>query len=967
LTRPGAAAVVLALATAAGVRAGDATREHGFPLIQTYPVAALAAGADSQSYAIAFDGRGVLHLGNLAGIVVHDGAWWRVLPVGKARSAFNLTTDASGRVGVGGVDELGYVAADETGSPRFVSLLHLLPSGQQVFGQVLGVEPTPDGFAYLTAQSLLLWNGTQLVTVATFPADRPFPSMFSVGGALYVWTRDQGLSVLSGTQLSPVPGGEAFRGRRVDMLLPDPRGLIVSVRDEGLFFFARGSAVPLPREASRWAVANRITTGCRLPDGRAALGSMLGGLLLLRPNGSIDQTIDTMSGLPDDYVTGARLDAEGSLWLALDNGLARLEIASPLTVHDARSGLKGTSYFATRHRGSLWVGTSVGLFTLSGAGRFQQVRGLPPGSWSLLSLDNETLVGTGQGLYTVGERGAAQIRGTESLTAYALLRSSSDPSRVFIGADAGLGVLRRSASGWLYEGLVPGVRGEVRTLLERPGAIVWCGTTDGLVRVETSRSGPPFARPAGDAETFLHDVGGRLVATRGADVLSLDENTGVLSADPALSALQGHGAITQLTADSLGNVWANTRPPLVAVRRGTTFPDLRALVALAASAVERITPEPDGVVWLASDSGLYRHAGSFRDTAAVLPVPGVSRIVVGGDRVIFGGASGATPPLAQLAPETRRVRIEIAPLSYRPGVRYQTRLSPLDADWGAWTDSPQAELTGLPPGPYTLHLRTRGSSGEVSPTAAWSFRVLPPWYRTPGALALWAVLTAIAVIGYGRWRSRAATRLAHTLEARVATQTAELQRRVEELRVTHAELETAHAQLFEQTMQDDLTGLANRRRLQLRLAEEWLRARRHKSPVAFLLIDLDHFGVVNDSRGHREGDRYLRVIADHLAGHVHRPGDLVARYGGEEFAVLLPNTDLAGALQLAEQLRAGIEGLGLAPGIVPAGVLTASVGAAACVPPRDAPFEVVVEAADRALYEARSEGRNRVAAGHVPD
>jgi two-component system chemotaxis family response regulator WspR len=232
---------------------------------------------------------------------------------------------------------------------------------------------------------------------------------------------------------------------------------------------------------------------------------------------------------------------------------------------------------------------------------------------------------------------------------------------------------------------------------------------------------------------------------------------------------------------------------------------------------------------------------------------------------------------------------------------------------------------------------------------------------------LWLGLAALAVIGYGRLRSRAATQRASLLESRVAEQTAELQRRMEELRVAHAELESANAQLFEQSLLDDLTGLANRRRLQLRLAEEWMRARRHQVPVAFLLIDLDHFGVVNDTRGHREGDRYLRVIADHLAGHVHRPGDIVARYGGEEFAVLLPNTDLAGALQLAEQLRAGIEGLGLAPGIVPDGVLTASVGVAACIPPRDTPFEVVVEAADRALYQARSDGRNRVAAGDVPD
>jgi len=125
-------------------------------------------------------------------------------------------------------------------------------------------------------------------------------------------------------------------------------------------------------------------------------------------------------------------------------------------------------------------------------------------------------------------------------------------------------------------------------------------------------------------------------------------------------------------------------------------------------------------------------------------------------------------------------------------------------------------------------------------------------------------------------------------------------------------------------------------------------------PLAFALLDLDHFKLLNDTRGHGEGDRCLQQVARYLSGSLGRHSDLVARYGGEEFAILLPDTDLDGALLVAEQLRQGIEGLPIQ--------VTASVGVASMIPAPGQRLEDLVEAADRALYRAKTDGRNRVCA-----
>lgn len=105
---------------------------------------------------------------------------------------------------------------------------------------------------------------------------------------------------------------------------------------------------------------------------------------------------------------------------------------------------------------------------------------------------------------------------------------------------------------------------------------------------------------------------------------------------------------------------------------------------------------------------------------------------------------------------------------------------------------------------------------------------------------------------------------------------------------------------------DGLTGIANRRRFDEKLGQEWLRARRDKTPLALLMLDVDHFKLFNDRYGHQAGDDCLRRIAECLASMVARPGDLVARYGGEEFAVVLPSIDVDGALVVAQRMREAV-------------------------------------------------------------
>ncbi len=937
--------------------------ERGFPLIQTYVPS--VAEADTQNLDVTTDGQGLVYVGNGSGVLIYDGAWWRLLPVGKAKSVFSLSAGADGRVGVGGIDEIGYLAPDETGALRYVSLTNRIPLEERQFGQVGTVIARGSGFLYLTDRWLWFWDGSKLTTVARFSGVRPFATIFAADRDVYLWTQD-GLFEIEGTDVRPVPGGEAFRNRRVDLILPADRGSrLVSVRGEGLFLFQDGQALPFAPSASRWTAEKRLFNGRRLPDGRWALGSVLGGVLLLRPDGEIDQVIDTQVGLSDDYVSGMALDREGSLWLALNNGLARVEVSSPLSVIDRRANLQGGVYDVIRHRGQLWAATSEGLFSVGQEATF--VPGIPPAAWSLLSVDGDLIVGAGFGIFVVRGGQVREIPGTGQATSYGLERSRVDPNRVWVGTGDGLASIRREGEEWRSEGFIKGAPREMRRVIEGARGVLWCVTDfDGSFRVELSPGGRAarMSKLPGDPEAALVRVGDRILAESGGRLMRLDEDKGTLVEAPELTGIKVD-ELSFAAEDSEGNLWLANQPPLLARRRPGGW-ETRALLEIPARSVLALYAEPDGPVWLGTESGLLRYARPPGGQGPPLSAPLLARVATGRDKVLFGGAPGIRPRPAELTANVRRLRIDLAPLSFRAGLRYQTRLDPLDSQWNPSTPEPFAELTRLPPGDYTFHARTVSADGEEGPVASWPFTVLNPWYQTPWAIALWLTLGVILMSGYAQLRSLALQRRAGRLEARVAEQTVELRRTVEELRQAHGELESANARLADLSLRDDLTGIANRRRLQQVLAEEWNRARRHQRPVAFILLDLDHFKLLNDTRGHLAGDLCLQAIAHYLEGAVRRTGDLAARYGGEELAVLLPDTDLDGALDLAEELREGIETLAIPHPSAPLSRVTASFGVAATVPAPGEEPESLIELADSALYRAKTEGRNRVHADGEP-
>ena len=174
-------------------------------------------------------------------------------------------------------------------------------------------------------------------------------------------------------------------------------------------------------------------------------------------------------------------------------------------------------------------------------------------------------------------------------------------------------------------------------------------------------------------------------------------------------------------------------------------------------------------------------------------------------------------------------------------------------------------------------------------------------------------------------------------------------------------LQKANVELQRLAALDELTQIANRRRFDERFLQEWRRARRDHTPLALVLCDIDFFKRYNDTYGHLKGDDALKSVAQTLQAVLKRSMDLAARFGGEEFAIILPNTDIEGAISVAEDVKKAVEELQIEHSASNAGpFVTCSYGVAALTPVGDKTFKILIDMADKALYKAKAGGRNQI-------
>jgi diguanylate cyclase (GGDEF)-like protein len=256
------------------------------------------------------------------------------------------------------------------------------------------------------------------------------------------------------------------------------------------------------------------------------------------------------------------------------------------------------------------------------------------------------------------------------------------------------------------------------------------------------------------------------------------------------------------------------------------------------------------------------------------------------------------------------------------------------------------------------------SLGVISIWLAWHIDQRP--FNTGFAVLLVALMVFLII--NSEWMSKSFSEMVETSLERAAM-SKDLSSLTESLKTRNLQLQDARMQLAEQATIDEMTGLRNRRGVNIIINDELARMKRAQLPVSLIVLDVDHFKTYNDNYGHPAGDQVLQRIANVMLELTKRTGEFAARMGGEEFAMFFPSMKLATALEVAERVREGILNLRIPhEKSLTAEFVTVSIGVVSCVPDWELKFDQLLQAADEALYDSKTSGRNRIMVGDVaPD
>lgn len=755
------------------------------PVLRNYTSREYGA-ADPAVWSVLQDRRGVLFFGVSNMVLEYDGVTWRKIPVPSA-VVRSLAMDATGKIWVGAYGDFGYLEPDASGTLQYKSLLDKIPPEQRNFSDIWQVLITPQGNFFRSYERLFRWDGQSMHAWVT---KTRLEALSEVRGRIYTSQTGIGLQEIVGDELHELPGGGAYKNSRKLFLHPyDDRRILVSARSETLTLYDGEKVAPFPTPVDDYLKKSLLYTSIPLPDGGFCLTTVRGGAVILEHDGRLRRIVNPDAGLQNASAYAAYSDHEGALWLGLGRGITRVEVNSPISIF-SRDPAQGVA----RHGGSLYVvngasGTALSRLAPNSKTGLSSLQPIPASftqAFFEISFRDPAGKTPGQLLAATNE-GAMRIDGDTvspavprlqgpTLGAYVVMQSRKSPSRVVVGGVYFLSSMRWEGGKWIDEGRLPNFTDGVQSLAEQSDGTVWAGTTGGSVlRLEVPSTGMKDAKVVErlTEKDGLGKVGNSVIFAAGQVFVIPTPAKGILRWDGAVRRLVPDNRFWLPLPDSdaqanlfelpNGDVWSinessnNQRQGMFHRKPDGTYAlDEESFRRLSRFDNSGILSEPDGILWIAGNDGLVRFDQRVKPSGDQSFSALVRRVSSGSQDIVFGGTPVSGGSGVRLPYYRNSLRFEFAAPTYGDEAQttYQYRLEGADKDWSAWGKQKEANYGSLGPGSYQFQVRARNLEGRTGEEGVYNFIILPPWYRSWWAYALYLLLLLAGVYGADRFQRR---------------------------------------------------------------------------------------------------------------------------------------------------------------------------------------------------------------------
>ena len=757
-----------------------ASQAAGFMQIRNFPSGTYKGGP--QNWTAIQDSVGRLYVGNRDGMLTFDGARWSKYIIPNMTTVRSLMYDVkSGRIYAGASEEFGYFLPDSmSGNLAYHSLMDLFGNSGPNISEVWRIFSDGRFLFFQSDNHIIIYDGNSLLTAES---ENRISCSAMIGGHLLVGFENGNISELNGTDFTPLPGLESLRGLKIAAILPGKDSIIIATPLNGLFHFMDGKAVRLQTDIDSFIMDNQLF--CATNRGSDyVFGTVTGGAVIKNFLTGMTRYVNKESGLLNNTVLNAAFDKAGNIWLCLDNGLDYAVYNSPVSNLIGTANGIGAGYASIKYGSTVYFGTNQGLYSTpypfqNSPRPLALKRELQGQIWDLTPTDNGFFVAGDAGVFFFSQGKFEKIEGVTG--SYTVKPLCSEQALALTASYDGFHMLRPGAdASWHNCGLIPGDNGVRGRFCEDSDGILWVGHwLKGIYRMEfdpahqTFKNVTLFTVDNGLPSTLNNAVAllsGNAVFFNPDGFYCLDGKSGRMIPHPKLTStfpgvtprlLNNNNNSRQfiLMEDSVLNIGHISDNGEL---RYESIP-IKSLSNKLLNGYETVNYINPQEIIVGNQDGFWNIDSKVNTADSWVSAPFINSIYANSDTLVYRSGLNSEEAIRNLVLPFRlnSLRFEFAcpDFSTDESVTFSSRLENYDRTWSNPSVDSSREYTQLAEGKYKLLVRAHNIRTGESAETAFDFEILPPWYRSTTAKALYIIIAIALFVGIGfmtrQWKTNA--------------------------------------------------------------------------------------------------------------------------------------------------------------------------------------------------------------------
>lgn len=728
-------------------------------------------GKGSQIWQISSYNENWVYFANQNGMLQYDGNEWiqnKLKNNSAVRSVY--TSNAQKRIYTGGINEFGYFEPDINGKLSYKCLSESLDLTESNLGNIWGIFET-DNIMYFVGDTRLIKLINDKYTI--IDADCKIDCSGLINGVLYLGT-DKGIMLLVGNTLFPLQNGEVLTTKRIRGILPYSEGILIITAYDGIFLSDGQRVVPFKTGAEKFMADNEVFCAA-LSGPNIALGTVHKGIILINTASKVIKYFNENNGLQNNTVLSVSFDPHGNLWAGLDSGLDYICLSSALTNLYTYPHSFGTGYTTLLDEDKLYLGTNRGLYytdyPVIMTDNRPHIGSVPNSSgqvWGLIKIGDEKFCLHDRGIFLLDGLSLKKIGNISGTWTCQLL--SGETNRMYVGVYDGLYLLEKIGNEWTVNRKIEGVNDSFRFFEQESPQVIWMLIDQGqVVRLELDvnltkvQKRTVFGPEEGlhtNMDIHINKVGGRVYFSTIQGIYHYNPHTNSMELSQEINNfLNGSGPYYKIVEYNDHIIGLNRSEICISNRvtykkgAGTYHLPIDLPTVELVPGAENIIPLSDSLMIIPNDNGfalaripIYKPR---KDYSKIVHVRNVF-ISYPKDSLIYTSNFLERKEIPDVPYSQNSLRFEYGITSFTHGedVSYQYRLD--KDEWSDFTKALIKEYSNLPEGIHTFEVKALFAD-TISATDIFTFRVLPPWYRTIIAYICYAILTIIALWGIYKW------------------------------------------------------------------------------------------------------------------------------------------------------------------------------------------------------------------------